>query len=137
MNKRMCGPSFETPRKDARLLRMTRHVTAYWLAMTELSIGAGARLRCQLCERRACIDDLAADHRQHRSDFSDLLDRRGQIVRRQHREIGEFAGLERAALVVVVGHQNTGRPERPRSAPVLSSASDCPGRRCRDAAPSI
>src|SRR6266851_5319093 len=81
MNKRMCGPSFETPRKDARLLRMTRHVTAYWLAMTELSIGAGARLRCQLCERR------------------------GQIVRRQHREIGEFAGLERAALVVVVGHE--------------------------------
>ena len=39
MNKRMCGPSFETPRKDARLLRMTRHVAAYWLAIAELSIG--------------------------------------------------------------------------------------------------
>src|SRR5229473_1241342 len=39
MNKRMCGPSFETPREDARLLRMTRHVAAYWLAMTELAAG--------------------------------------------------------------------------------------------------
>src|SRR5216684_7024850 len=94
MNKRMCGPSFETPREDARLLRMTRHVAAYWLAMTELAAGA----RCELCERLIRINDLAADHRQHRSDFSDLLDRRGQIVRRQHREIGEFAGLKRAAL---------------------------------------
>src|SRR5216683_3700091 len=109
MNKRMCGPSFETPREDARLLRMTRHVAAYWLAMTELAAGA----RCELCERLIRINDLAADHRQHRSDFSDLLDRRGQIVRRQHREIGEFAGLKRAAPVVVVGHEGriAGRSE--------------------------
>ena len=48
-------------------------------------------------ERRCGIHHIAADHGQHRPDPADLLDRRGHVVGRQHREIGEFSRLQRAA----------------------------------------
>src|SRR5213595_3965369 len=67
-----------------------------------LSVSAGGR---EVRERRIRIDDFAADHGQHRPDPSDLLDRRGQVVGGEHREISEFTRLQRTALVVVVRHE--------------------------------
>src|SRR5213078_2936625 len=47
------------------------------------------------------VHDLPADHRQHRLDRMDLVDRHGHVVLREDGEVGELSDFEGAALLLV------------------------------------
>ena len=82
-------------------------------AATQSELRGLRHARCSVLERRELargVHDLAAEQRQHGLDVADLFERHREVVRRQHGEVRELAGLERAAHVVV--EREPGAPQR-------------------------
>src|SRR5207248_7529542 len=52
-------------------------------------------------QHAAVVDDVAADHGQHRADLLQLLARHGEVVAVEDYQDGELAGLDRAELILL------------------------------------
>src|SRR6267378_785033 len=52
-------------------------------------------------QHAAVVDDVSADHGQHRADLLQILVRHGEVVAVEDHEVGELAGLDRAELVLL------------------------------------
>jgi len=59
------------------------------------------------------VDNLSTYHREQRLDRPNLIRRHGHIILRQNGKVGELAGLERTAFLVV--------PRKPRAADCVGS----------------
>ena len=74
-----------------------------WIAAPIATCVSLPRLLLQRRERPSRIDEPAAHHGEERFEAADLLRRHACEILRQHREIGEPAGRQRAAPAVVMG----------------------------------
>src|SRR5437899_11984541 len=52
-------------------------------------------------QHAAVVDDVPADHGQHRADLLQVLVRHGEVVAVEDHQVGELAGLDRAELILL------------------------------------